>query len=758
MLLRSADLTLDDLQVFTLGGDVFLAAWDGSDSPADAVEIEIEGKPVERRRVTLRLATVTGAARTFVAFRAPGLAAGTTVTVAQGKRSLRARLGSDAEANVAVLTSALAEPAQARLVGYALGVCRGTFRLSETETFVRFCGRLLQACGRKPAISFRPEGHLAVGHILYASGAAAEIGAVEAMFAVAERGVSELPFRPLAAAVDGGSARLTLVAPRWAAACGPVIVLVGEQGLATAELPQAGGIPNVASLAEQKKLSTAERQYVLRCLGTMGGDEAAAAARALQILAPEPVRELSSPKHPIGATLEFTASCGDAGVFAQGWIRDRNGLVQEAELISPFGAHALRGHWRRLPRPDLSKTQGAGADRTSRPGFVALAPLREPVPVLQHGLRLITAGGTVTTTSPLKVMSDMEARNAVLSAVAANELDPGLLADVIAPATAALHRRVMAGQTVPEIVEIGPVKANPAVSFIIPLYRNLGFLRLQTGAFSVDPEIGRDAELIYVLDSPEQKGELEHLLRGLHVVTGLSFRLVVMGANFGYAAANNTGARAARGNTLMLMNSDVIPLGANWLRSLRTALRLGTAGCPVGAVGPKLIFDDGSLQHAGLTFERDIDGRWYNTHFFKGYPRDWPAANVSRSVPGVTGAAMLIPRGIYEEVSGFSEDYVVGDYEDSDLCLKLRSRGYDIRYEPRAELYHFERRSITLHAGYVGTAASAYNRALHAGRWSDLMAEVTSGEELSAEEPYVDEPRTDEPSGAREPALSGAVG
>jgi GT2 family glycosyltransferase len=752
MLLRSADLTLDDLQVFTLGGDVFLAAWDGSDSPADAVEIEVEGQRVERRRATLRLPTLTDAARTFVAFRASGLAAGATVTVAQGKRLLRARFGSDAEANVPVLTSALAEPAQARLVGYVLGVCRGTFRLSESEPFVRFCGRLLQACAHKPAIPFRPEGHLAAGHILYAAGAATEIGGIEAMFSVADRGISELPFRPLAAA-DGGAARLTLVAPRWTVARGPAILLVGEQGLAAAELPPAGGIPNVASLAEQKKLSTAERQYVLRCLGTMGGDEAAAAARALQILAPEPVRELSSPKHPIGAALEFTASCGDAGVFAQGWIRDRNGLVQEAELVSPFGAQALRSHWRRLPRPDLGKTPGAGADGVSRPGFVALAPIQEPVPVLQHGLRLITAGGTVTTTSPLKVVSDMEARNAVLSAVAANELDPGLLADVIAPATAALHRRVMAGQTAPEIVEIGPVKANPAVSFIIPLYRNLGFLRLQTGAFSVDPEIGRDVELIYVLDSPEQKGELEHLLRGLHVVTGLSFRLVVMGANFGYAAANNTGARAARGNTLMLMNSDVIPLGANWLRSLRTALRLGTAGCRVGAVGPKLIFDDGSLQHAGLTFERDIDGRWYNTHFFKGYPRDWPAANVSRSVPGVTGAAMLIPRAIYEEVGGFSEDYVVGDYEDSDLCLKLRSRGYDIRYEPRAELYHFERRSITLHAGYVGTAASAYNRALHAGRWSDLMAEVTSGEELSAEEPYA-EP---EASG-REPALSGAVG
>ncbi|HUN50793.1 MAG TPA: glycosyltransferase, partial [Candidatus Sulfotelmatobacter sp.] len=245
-------------------------------------------------------------------------------------------------------------------------------------------------------------------------------------------------------------------------------------------------------------------------------------------------------------------------------------------------------------------------------------------------------------------------------------------------------------------------------------------------AFAIDAEIARDVELIYVLDSPEQRAELEHLLRGLHVVTGLPLRLVVMSANFGFAAANNTGVRAARGRHLMLLNSDAIPIVPGWLGRLRAALAARGKGAQTAAVGPKLLFDDGSLQHAGLTFERDIEGRWYNTHFFKGYPRDWPAANMTRSVPGITGAAMLMPRAVYEEVGGFSEDYVVGDYEDSDLCLKIRSAGFDIRYEPRAELYHFERRSIDLHAGYVGTAASAYNRRLHAGRWSDFMGELAA--------------------------------
>jgi O-antigen biosynthesis protein len=183
----------------------------------------------------------------------------------------------------------------------------------------------------------------------------------------------------------------------------------------------------------------------------------------------------------------------------------------------------------------------------------------------------------------------------------------------------------------------------------------------------------------------------------------------------------------------------VLPIVPGWLGRLHATLQVRDKRAAIGAVGPKLLFDDGSLQHAGLTFERDIENRWYNTHFFKGYPRDWAAANLPRSVPGITGAAMLLPRAVYEDVGGFSEDYVVGDYEDSDLCLKIRSAGFDIRYEPRAELYHFERRSIELHAGYVGTAASAYNRRLHAGRWSEFMDELTQAFEPAGEalEPIV---------------------
>jgi len=197
--------------------------------------------------------------------------------------------------------------------------------------------------------------------------------------------------------------------------------------------------------------------------------------------------------------------------------------------------------------------------------------------------------------------------------------------------------------------------------------------------------------------------------------------LLVQSANFGYSAANNAGVAAARAPTLLFLNSDVIPDRAGWLATLGAALRERPG---VGAVGPKLLFDDDSLQHAGLYFDRDLQGRWFNHHYFKGLPRDFTAACRPRGVPGVTGACLLMPRAVFEAVGGFCEDYIIGDFEDSDLCLRVRGTGLDIRYAPSVELYHLERRSIGRHQGYTRGVASEYNCWLHARRWAPLMADL----------------------------------
>jgi GT2 family glycosyltransferase len=164
----------------------------------------------------------------------------------------------------------------------------------------------------------------------------------------------------------------------------------------------------------------------------------------------------------------------------------------------------------------------------------------------------------------------------------------------------------------------------------------------------------------------------------------------------------------------------VIPIAPGWLRTLMEPFCLK----PVGATGPKLLFEDGSIQHAGLHFERDEDGIWFNRHYHKGMPRHWLDAQQRRDVPGVTGAALAIRRKLFEQIGGVCEDYIIGDYEDSDLCLRVRAAGSSITYVPEAELFHFERRSIGLHAGYTRTHAALYNRLLHHERWDQAITSL----------------------------------
>jgi GT2 family glycosyltransferase len=167
-----------------------------------------------------------------------------------------------------------------------------------------------------------------------------------------------------------------------------------------------------------------------------------------------------------------------------------------------------------------------------------------------------------------------------------------------------------------------------------------------------------------------------------------------------------------------MLNSDVLPATPGWLGRMRARLARDRR---LVAVGPKLIFDGGSVQHAGLLFRRGQDGLWLNDHYCKGFPRHHPDALRARRVPGVTGAALLVHRAAFEAAGGFCTDYIVGDFEDSDLCLRLRAAGGEIAYEPDAELYHFERQSIALHDGHARTLAGALNRRLHHQRWDGAI-------------------------------------
>jgi GT2 family glycosyltransferase len=312
-------------------------------------------------------------------------------------------------------------------------------------------------------------------------------------------------------------------------------------------------------------------------------------------------------------------------------------------------------------------------------------------------------------------------RNHLLRAVPPQHAVDRAFRTILAPSLQNVERRLGKTIEVSHTKDYGIPKGAPLVSIVVPLYRVLDFLRFQLSGMATDPWLADNAEIIYVLDSPEIQDETEHLLGGLHLLHGLAMKFVVMNRNGGYARACNAGARFARGAILVMLNSDVVPSAPGWLQVLSRPL---LERPHLGAIGPKLIFEDGSLQHAGLYFGRDQRGIWLNHHFHKGMPRDYAPAQHAREVPGVTGACLVTRRDTYESVGGYTEDYVIGDYEDSDLCLKIRRLGLQIVYEPAACLYHFERRSIRRSEDYMRGVASQYNSWLHTQRWEDDITEL----------------------------------
>ena len=152
--------------------------------------------------------------------------------------------------------------------------------------------------------------------------------------------------------------------------------------------------------------------------------------------------------------------------------------------------------------------------------------------------------------------------------------------------------------------------------------------------------------------------------------------------NLGFAVACNQGAKVARGQYLVFLNNDTIPL-EGWLTAL---VQEAQASPGVTVVGSKLLYENGTVQHGGIAFSW-LYGTAY--HIYLGVKADAPMVNRRRELQAVTAACMLVRREAFEEVGGFDEGFRNG-FEDMDLCLRIRDRGGRVVYQPQSTLYHLE--------------------------------------------------------------------
>jgi len=426
-------------------------------------------------------------------------------------------------------------------------------------------------------------------------------------------------------------------------------------------------------------------------------------------------------------TVETVVAVDEEGIFLNGWASDVRSQ-DRIRLTDPTGGSTEVELGQRFARPDVAAM--AGTDELH--GFTALAPL-PPGPLQRSNLRLEIegpAGPKLTLEIPDPIVDPTQGRRHVLSLLELIKVSDRFMVGHVYPAVERLNRRIAEGLGVKEIADHGPVPSSADVSIVVPIFGRLDLVTPQIALFARDPEINA-AELVLVLDSPELEDELLELTHHLHELYRLPMRVVVLRRNSGFGNSSNFGVEHSSSPLVLLLNSDVFPDEPGWLSKLTGVYRTGE----VAAVGPKLLFEDGSLQHAGMYFERDpVSRQWQNLHFHKGMPSVLPAANVERRVPALTAACLLVGRDDFTAIDGFDPAYVHGDYEDSDLCLRLHESGRECRYVPSVELYHPERQSFAESISKPGGSGHMiYNRWLFTHRWGQRIESLM--EEYSSELP-----------------------
>lgn len=209
-------------------------------------------------------------------------------------------------------------------------------------------------------------------------------------------------------------------------------------------------------------------------------------------------------------------------------------------------------------------------------------------------------------------------------------------------------------------------------------------------------------EIVVVADSsvdPEVTARIETIAGGDRL------KVVDFPEPFNFSAKINRGAVHGDGEMLLLLNDDMEVVTPDWIE--RLVMYAALPG--VGAVGGRLLWEDGRIQHAGIVFEN----AGFPGHIYRGFAREWHGYSnnvlVADNYLAVTGACMMTPRAIFERVGGFSTSFPM-NYNDCDYCLKLVTEGERIVYDPDTILYHFESSSRS-------TDVEDWEKDLLRGRW-----------------------------------------
>ena len=193
------------------------------------------------------------------------------------------------------------------------------------------------------------------------------------------------------------------------------------------------------------------------------------------------------------------------------------------------------------------------------------------------------------------------------------------------------------------------------------------------------------------------------------------FRVIEDPAPFNYSRLNNRGVGATQSPYVVLLNNDTEVIAPDWMSAMLGQARRRN----IGAVGAMLLYEDGTVQHAGVILNGvlSLSGHAYRFIDPKQRPNDERLV-LDTNYLAVTGACLMVARAKYEEVGGLDETLAVS-YNDIDFCLKLRAAGYRNVMVPRARLYHYESKSRGRDDTQTKAAVAVNERETLRQRWPE---------------------------------------
>lgn len=226
----------------------------------------------------------------------------------------------------------------------------------------------------------------------------------------------------------------------------------------------------------------------------------------------------------------------------------------------------------------------------------------------------------------------------------------------------------------------------PKVSVIIPTKDHIDLLKdVIDSIFEVTTY--KNFEIIIMNNNSEEEESFKYFDEV--VKTHSNVKVVEAAYDFNWSKLNNHGMREADGDVYIFMNNDMKVITSDWME------RLVEKACQehVGVVGGLLLYEDGTIQHAGVVVGI---GGWAD-HTFKGMVPEHKASPfvspmVTRDVTACTGALMTVSKATIEKIGGFDEDFIICG-SDIELCIRANFAGLNNIYDPNVKLYHFESKS-----------------------------------------------------------------